>query len=163
MKRDEHLSAASDALAQAELILANANSGACQLYRVAAEHMAAAQDLGMSQRNIADAVTRSVGWVNRILRWHSEGCQGNPFGPQSRAARSRNRRRSAPAERITLNRPSVSPRSRDQLVKMLGMLGSDHDGECSNAARMAEAVRKSVGLTWDDLIIPAQFTHARAA
>src|SRR5262245_15371369 len=32
----------------------------------------------------------------------------------------------------------VDPRMRDRLCKLLGMCGSSHDGEVSNAARMAD-------------------------
>jgi hypothetical protein len=35
------------------------------------------------------------------------------------------------------------------------MLGSDHPGERDNAARTAERLRKEFGLTWGNLIIPA--------
>lgn len=44
---------------------------------------------------------------------------------------------------------------RTLLVKILGMLGSDEDGEIANAGRQAERIRKNAGMTWDDLIIEA--------
>lgn len=59
--------------------------------------------------------------------------------------------------------PNFEPEDRDRLVKLLGMLGSDQDGECVNAAHKAEKLRKKIGLTWDDLIVPAQVQYARAA
>ena len=43
---------------------------------------------------------------------------------------------------------------RELLVKALGMLGSDHDGERANAARFAEKQRTQLGMTWDELIVP---------
>jgi hypothetical protein len=52
---------------------------------------------------------------------------------------------------------------RELLVKALGMLGSDHDGECLNAARAAEKQRARLGVSWDELIIPANEAAARAA
>ena len=58
---------------------------------------------------------------------------------------------------------NVEAEDRDRLVKLLGMLGSDQDGECVSAARKAEKLRKRLGLTWNDLIVPAQVRHARAA
>jgi hypothetical protein len=38
------------------------------------------------------------------------------------------------------------------LKKVLGMLGSDHDGEVLSAARQAEAIRRKLQLTWDELL-----------
>jgi hypothetical protein len=38
-----------------------------------------------------------------------------------------------------------------QLVAVLGMLGSAHDGEVLNAARLAERFRKQLNLTWPEL------------
>jgi hypothetical protein len=32
------------------------------------------------------------------------------------------------------------------------MLGSDHDGEVLSAARQAEAIRRKLQLTWDELL-----------
>lgn len=50
-----------------------------------------------------------------------------------------------------------------KLVRVCGMLGSDHDGEVVAAARQAERIRKALGLSWDDLLIsPARPTsHGR--
>ncbi len=39
-----------------------------------------------------------------------------------------------------------------RLVKLCGMFGSDHDGEVSNAARMADKLVRGAGLTWADVI-----------
>jgi hypothetical protein len=41
---------------------------------------------------------------------------------------------------------------RDTLVKILGMLGSDHDGEILSAARQAETLRAKLGLDWDQIV-----------
>jgi hypothetical protein len=63
---------------------------------------------------------------------------------------------------IILNK--VDYRQRDRLVKLLGMLGSQHDGERANAAQLVEQHRAALGLTWDELIIPAvAHVMARAA
>ena len=43
------------------------------------------------------------------------------------------------------------------------MLGSDHDGERANAARFAEKQRTQLGMSWDELIVPADDVKARAA
>jgi hypothetical protein len=39
-----------------------------------------------------------------------------------------------------------------KLAKVLGMLGSDHEGERAAAARRAEALRKKLGVAWDDIV-----------
>jgi hypothetical protein len=52
---------------------------------------------------------------------------------------------------------------RERLVKALGMLGSDHAGERANAAIAVEKQRAKLGMTWDELIIPADEAEARAA
>ncbi|MFC4293552.1 hypothetical protein ACFO0A_00610 [Novosphingobium tardum] len=39
-----------------------------------------------------------------------------------------------------------------RLVKFLGLLGSDHDGERATAGRMADLLVKAHGLTWADVI-----------
>jgi hypothetical protein len=44
---------------------------------------------------------------------------------------------------------------RERLVKLLGMLGSAHDGEVLNAARHIEAMVRAGGRDWDKLLAPA--------
>jgi hypothetical protein len=44
---------------------------------------------------------------------------------------------------------------RDRLVKLLGMLGSAHDGEVLNAARHIDALVRASGRDWDKLLSPA--------
>jgi hypothetical protein len=44
---------------------------------------------------------------------------------------------------------------RELLVKSLGMLGSEHQGERDAAACMAEKQRKKLDMSWDELIIKA--------
>jgi hypothetical protein len=57
----------------------------------------------------------------------------------------------------------INTRSRELLVKALGMLGSIHAGERASAAQIADGMRAKLGMTWDDLIIPANKAQARAA
>ena len=38
------------------------------------------------------------------------------------------------------------------LAKILGMLGSNQDGEVLSAARAAEEMRQRANLTWEDLL-----------
>src|ERR1700761_1922300 len=41
---------------------------------------------------------------------------------------------------------------RDRLVKLLGMLGSAHDGEALNAARHIDQMVRAAGADWDGLL-----------
>lgn len=43
---------------------------------------------------------------------------------------------------------------RARFAKLLGMLGSHHDGEVAAAGRAAEAMVKGAGLTWHDVVTP---------
>jgi hypothetical protein len=68
----------------------------------------------------------------------------------------------AEAERLRASRPraegtaSISYEARERLVKLLDKLGSDDEGERANAARMADDLRKSLRLTWSNLIVPCR-------
>src|SRR5690349_5101123 len=44
---------------------------------------------------------------------------------------------------------------RERLAKLLGLLGSEHDGEVVAAARRADALVRGTGLTWRDVLISA--------
>jgi hypothetical protein len=48
----------------------------------------------------------------------------------------------------------LDPQVVDRLIKLLGMLGSAHDGEIANAGRLAHALVHQRGLTWADIIAP---------
>lgn len=41
---------------------------------------------------------------------------------------------------------------REKLARVLGMLGSDHDGEIAAAGRAAAALVRQAGLTWPDIL-----------
>src|SRR5215471_10842644 len=43
---------------------------------------------------------------------------------------------------------------RERLIKLLGLLGSDHNGEIASAGRMADALIRDAGVTWADVISP---------
>jgi hypothetical protein len=47
------------------------------------------------------------------------------------------------------------PLDRERLAKLLGLLGSEHDGEVVAAARRADALVRGTGLTWRDVLISA--------
>jgi hypothetical protein len=49
--------------------------------REATEDIAAAQEQGASQRQIAAEVGKSPAWVNRVLAWRRSGFAGEAFGP----------------------------------------------------------------------------------
>jgi hypothetical protein len=49
-------------------------------------------------------------------------------------------------------RALLNPRAAGYLVKLLGYLGSDHDGEIAAAGRKANAFVRQLGLTWADVI-----------
>jgi hypothetical protein len=55
-----------------------------------------------------------------------------------------------------ITRPTalLDPDSTNRLVKLLGMLGSAYDGERASAAAKVDALVRSLGLTWRDLITP---------
>src|SRR5215831_19632090 len=43
---------------------------------------------------------------------------------------------------------------RGRLIKLLGLLGSDHNGEIAAAGRLADALIRDAGVTWADVIAP---------
>jgi hypothetical protein len=47
---------------------------------------------------------------------------------------------------------ALTPAVREKLVRVLGMLGSDHHGERASAALHASMILKDVGLRWQDVI-----------
>jgi len=146
-------------LNKAKHAIASGESSRSTSLHEAAELIAVAQVQGASQRKIAVTVGKSPGWVNRLLQWRLNGyCDGTPFGPQAKARRQR-AECSGATKRQRVEFPSGS---RDQLVKILGMLGSEHCGERDNAARKAEELRKEFDLTWDQLIIPANRSRSRS-
>ena len=58
--------------------------------RAAADDIAAAEEQGATQRQIAEAVGKSAAWVNRLLKWRESGYQDDTaFGPQAKASRQR--------------------------------------------------------------------------
>ena len=43
---------------------------------------------------------------------------------------------------------------RERLIKLLGLLGSDHNGEIAAAGRTADALIRDAGVTWADVMAP---------
>lgn len=204
-------------------------------FKSAAEHIAAAVDLGATQRGVAETTGMSAASVNRLLKWRKVGFIGTPFGPDNVAkrarmfsqtkqekaqkseaharadeakakaaearaaaaaakakakadtdtakARARQARADADAARFRARADeararqarfrifsfdhdepceNLDPNSRARLIKFLGMLGSDHDGERANAAKMADDMRKRLGVSWNQLIVKASSMRAAA-
>ena len=53
-------------------------------------------------------------------------------------------------------RKKIRSGPRELLIKALGMLGSEHAGERASAALVVEKQRAKLGMTWEELIIPAE-------
>jgi hypothetical protein len=58
----------------------------------------------------------------------------------------------------------TAPLDRERLAKVLGRLGSEHDGEVVAAARHADALVRRAGLRWNQIIGPPLLAadHARS-
>ena len=120
--------------------------------RSAAEHIAAAIDLGASQRVAASTVGKSAAWVNRLLLWRTSGFQANgPFVDDNK----KKKERAAFSRTKQQEKSKISSSARSTMVKALGMLGSAHDGEIVNAARAVERLRRKFKATWEQLIVKA--------
>ena len=50
---------------------------------------------------------------------------------------------------------TLPPALADRLVKLLGMVGSERDGEALNAARLADKMVHEAGLTWASVVVGA--------
>lgn len=49
---------------------------------------------------------------------------------------------------------ALSSSDRSKLIAILGMMGSDHDGEALNAARLASRLVRANKTTWEELLSP---------
>ncbi len=49
---------------------------------------------------------------------------------------------------------SAAALDREKLARVLGMLGSAHDGEIAAAGRAADAIVRAAGLTWQEVLAP---------
>jgi DNA-binding PadR family transcriptional regulator len=56
------------------------------------------------------------------------------------------------AEQLAAQRRREAEPAAGQLAKLLGMMGSDHDGEVLSAALKVEDARKKSGKTWQELL-----------
>jgi hypothetical protein len=55
----------------------------------------------------------------------------------------------------------LTQQERTRLARLLGMLGSSHDGEVANAGRLADRLVRGAGLTWTDVLTPQVEHHRR--
>jgi hypothetical protein len=116
--------------------------------REAAEYLAKARDLGATQWESGEAVGKSAAWVNALLKWRDKGYQTPvPFPRSHRYVYVSHLADSIQAAEWS--------KSRDLLIKALGMLGSEHAGERAAAALKVEEQLKRLGLTWEQLIVRA--------
>jgi hypothetical protein len=54
----------------------------------------------------------------------------------------------------------LTPDVLERLIKLLGMLGSAHDGERAAAGRKADELLRRYGLTWSDILLVAAASSA---
>jgi hypothetical protein len=87
-------------------------------------------------------------------RWSATKRGATPRRPSSTEQYREVRRLQEENDRLKaqLDRVLASAIDRAKLAKILGRLGSRHDGEVMNAARMAEDLRRQAGLSWEDLL-----------
>lgn len=52
-----------------------------------------------------------------------------------------------------MTRALLDPQAADRLAKLAGLFGSNHDGEVVNAARQADKLVRTLGLSWFDVIV----------
>jgi hypothetical protein len=166
-------------------------------FRAAAEYLAAAQELGVSQRQLADGVGKSAAWVNALLKWRERGYpDGTPFRPQAKArpqpVKSVQKTEqngwtasgslldiamveadtSAEADVVGLDDSATvdaaegnatkhfSGDQRARLIESLEFLGTERPRLRAQFALNIERRRAALGLTWDQLLIPAEEAEA---
>jgi hypothetical protein len=172
--------------------------------RDAAEYLADAQALGVSQRQLADGVGKSAAWVNALLKWRQHGYpEDTPFKnrrPLAKAVQQAEQSQSsweatdtctsdqiqaaasgeaAETAKLDADAPAedevVEPENhanadafgdnsdttfssvrRENLIEALEFLGSARPGKRAKLALVVERRRSELGLTWDELLIPAK-------
>jgi|SRR5581483_11039543 len=112
----------------------------------------------VAQDELAAALARAQAAQADAAKARDEAKRAMDEAMRAKAEAVRERLR---AERVYASSAATSPRHpvdgrlRDLLVKALGLLGSDQAGERANAAVVAEKQRAKLGMTWDELIVPA--------
>ena len=155
-------------------------------YHAAANYLIEAQKLGATQRQSAKAIGKSAAWVNALLTWAKGGHKHCPFRqvvpvqdpeqmPTVKASSSGNQTMkhscSTPAEHIAEREfqtaraavvaqmfapetKRIPGATRAALITALQTLGSGHP---------VERQRARLGLTWDELLVPAAEAEGGAA
>jgi hypothetical protein len=111
--------------------------------RAAAEDIAAAQEKGATQRQIAEAVGKSAAWVNRLLKWRETGYQDlTPFGPQAKASRRRTQRVQTTKQKLATTSEeaqAAAARARAETAKAEAARAKAEAQEAKAAAAKAKA------------------------
>jgi hypothetical protein len=103
----EHLSAATRDIAAGDKSL-----------RSAAEHVAAAVDLGASQRDVAATVGKSAAWVNRLLLWRSNSyVASGPFADDNKAKKKRAAFSQTKRSKLKADKPTSEARAKADQAK----------------------------------------------
>jgi hypothetical protein len=71
---------------------------------------------------------------------------------QKREGRNRQQRRRRQERKSEQVEKKKADQQRETLARILGMLGSNSVNERDTAARMAEKMRRELGLSWDDIV-----------
>jgi hypothetical protein len=74
----------------------------------------------------------------------------------AKASAAEARAKAAEAKHKAERRRGYQYEQRERLVKLLGKLGSEHEGERATAAKKADDLRTSLGLSWSNLIVPCR-------
>lgn len=109
-------------------------------YRAAADHIAAAQKEGATQRQIAEALAKSAAWVNELLKWRAGGCKGNsPFGASH--AKAKAARRVQRAKRSS-TKPAADQEDADALPNKVKLNGKDLNVDDLSPAAQEQLAKK---------------------
>lgn len=116
--------------------------------RFAAEALASAIRLGCTQRKAAEAVGKSLGYVNRLLLWRQGGYRDTPFGPEAKAKRERAKvKAKAPISKAA----RVQPLERNRFTDIGEEIGEAQEMDEEMAeAEAAEVVYLSAAVELED-------------
>jgi hypothetical protein len=93
----------------------------------AANDIATLEQKGMTQKQIGDAVKKSVGWVNAMLAWKRGGFKGeSPFGPTRVQARIQHAERKKAAKPRTVSPPVTPPATESEPTQAAEQKAADN-------------------------------------
>jgi hypothetical protein len=136
----------------------------------AAEFAFEAQELGVSQRELAVRAGKSAAWINALLKWREHGYpDDSPFKNRRSIANAVQQTEHTPAEDEVVdsqdnadafgdNRSDATFSSvrRANLIEALEFLATERPGIRAKLALNVEKRRAELGLTWGQLLIPAE-------